>query len=40
MSTALNNNNIEELMEAAKVCLIGQIKEVLLEVGGQDRRNM
>ncbi len=40
-STALANNNIfEELMEAAKVCSLGQIKEVLFEVGGQYRRNM
>jgi len=39
--TALANNNIfEELMEAAKVCSLGQIKEVLFEVGGQYRRNM
>jgi len=39
--TALANNNIfEELMEATKVCSIGQIKEVLFEVGGQYRRNM
>ncbi len=40
-ATALANNNIfEELMEAAKVCSLGQIKEVLFEVGGQYRRNM
>ncbi len=40
-STALANNNIfEELMEATKVCSLGQIKDVLFEVGGQYRRNM
>ncbi len=40
-ATALANNNIfEELMEATKVCSLGQIKEVLFEVGGQYRRNM
>lgn len=39
--TALANKNIfEELMEAAKVCSLGQIKDVLFEVGGQYRRNM
>ena len=39
--TALANNNIfEELMEATKVCSLGQIKEALFEVGGQYRRNM
>ena len=39
--TALANNNIfEELMEATKVCSLGQIKDVLFEVGGQYRRNM
>ncbi|MCF6351535.1 MAG: methylmalonyl-CoA mutase family protein [Cyclobacteriaceae bacterium] len=40
-TTALANNNVfEELMEAAKVCSLGQIKAVLFEVGGQYRRNM
>ncbi len=40
-NTALANNNVfEELMEAAKVCSLGQIKDVLFEVGGQYRRNM
>ncbi len=39
--TALANDNIfEELMEATKVCSLGQIKDVLFEVGGQYRRNM
>ena len=39
--TALANQNIfEVLMEATKVCSLGQIKDVLFEVGGQYRRNM
>ncbi|MBL4938988.1 MAG: methylmalonyl-CoA mutase, partial [Lutibacter sp.] len=38
---AINNENIfEQLMEACKVCSIGQITETLFEVGGQYRRNM
>jgi len=38
---AINNENIfEELMEATKVCSLGQITEALFEVGGQYRRNM
>uniref|UniRef100_UPI00356A428E methylmalonyl-CoA mutase family protein n=1 Tax=Lutibacter sp. TaxID=1925666 RepID=UPI00356A428E len=38
---AINNKNIfEQLMEACKVCSIGQITEALFEVGGQYRRNM
>jgi isobutyryl-CoA mutase len=38
---AINNKNIfEELMEAAKVCSLGQITAALFEVGGQYRRNM
>jgi methylmalonyl-CoA mutase len=38
---AVNNQNIfEELMEATKVCSLGQITEALFEVGGQYRRNM
>ena len=38
---ALANENIfEELMEACKVCSLGQITEALFEVGGQYRRNM
>ena len=40
-ATSLANKNIfEELMEASKVCSLGQIKDVLFEVGGQYRRNM
>lgn len=38
---ALSNKNVfEQLMEACKVCSIGQITEALFEVGGQYRRNM
>lgn len=39
--TAIKNHNIfESLMEATKVCSIGQITSALFEVGGQYRRNM
>ena len=38
---AVNNENIfAQLMEACKVCSIGQITDALFEVGGQYRRNM
>ncbi|MBP6424590.1 MAG: methylmalonyl-CoA mutase family protein [Flavobacterium sp.] len=38
---AINNQNIfEKLMEATKVCSLGQITTALFEVGGQYRRNM
>ncbi len=38
---AIQNQNIfEELMEATKVCSLGQITKALFEVGGQYRRNM
>jgi methylmalonyl-CoA mutase len=38
---AIQNRNIFiELMEAAKVCSLGQITQALFEVGGQYRRNM
>lgn len=38
---AIQNRNIfEELMEATKVCSLGQITSALFEVGGQYRRNM
>ncbi len=38
---AVQNKNIfEELMEACKVCSLGQITKGLFEVGGQYRRNM
>ena len=35
-----NNNVFEALMEATKLCSLGQIKDALFEVGGQYRRNM
>ncbi|MBM4179078.1 MAG: hypothetical protein FJ211_07075 [Ignavibacteria bacterium] len=39
--TAVMNGNIfEALMEAAKVCSLGQMTNALYEVGGQYRRNM
>lgn len=39
--TAIQNENIfEKLMEATKVCSLGQITSSLFEVGGQYRRNM
>ena len=38
---SINNENMfKQLMEACKVCSIGQITEALFEVGGQYRRNM
>lgn len=38
---AIQNKNIfDELMEACKVCSLGQITDALFEVGGQYRRNM
>jgi methylmalonyl-CoA mutase len=38
---AIRNKNIfEELMEASKICSLGQITRALFEVGGQYRRNM
>lgn len=38
---AIKNHNIfEALMEACKVCSLGQITSALFEVGGQYRRNM
>ncbi len=38
---AIKNQNIfNELMEATKVCSLGQITNALFEVGGQYRRNM
>lgn len=39
--TAVQNGNIfESLMEAAKVCSLGQMSQALYQVGGQYRRNM
>ena len=38
---AIQNQNIfEKLMEACKICSLGQITNALFEVGGQYRRNM
>lgn len=38
---AISNKNIfEALMEASKVCSLGQLTKALFEVGGQYRRNM
>ena len=38
---AIKNKNIFEiLMEATKICSLGQITNALFEVGGQYRRNM
>ena len=36
----LRKNIFEKLMEATKVCSLGQITSALFEVGGQYRRNM
>ena len=35
-----NKNLFDKLMEATKVCSLGQITEGLFKVGGQYRRNM
>ncbi|HRI80401.1 MAG TPA: methylmalonyl-CoA mutase family protein, partial [Cyclobacteriaceae bacterium] len=39
-SSVANKNLFEALMEACKVCSLGQITKALFEVGGQYRRNM
>ncbi len=40
-STVISNGNVfEVLMDASRVCSLGQITEALFEVGGQYRRNM
>jgi len=39
-AAVLNHNIFEALMEATKVCSLGQITNALFEVGGQYRRNM
>lgn len=40
-ATAISGQNIfESLMEACKICSLGQISHALYEVGGQYRRNM
>lgn len=37
----INDENVfAKLMEAARVCSLGQITEALFEVGGQYRRSM
>jgi methylmalonyl-CoA mutase len=39
--TAMSKGNVfEQLMEAAKVCSLGQLTKALFDVGGQYRRNM
>ena len=39
--SAIENENLfEKIMEATKVCSLGQITTALFEVGGQYRRNM
>ena len=40
MKAIQNENIFEELMEATKICSLGQITNALFEVGGQYRRNM
>jgi len=38
---AIDNENVfAKLMDAARVCSLGQITTALFEVGGQYRRNM
>lgn len=40
-SAAINNENLfDKLMDACKICSLGQITKALFEVGGQYRRNM
>jgi methylmalonyl-CoA mutase len=34
------DNVFEQLMQAVRVCSLGQITDALFEVGGQYRRNM
>jgi methylmalonyl-CoA mutase len=37
----INNDNVfEVLMDAVRVCSLGQITQALFEVGGQYRRSM
>ena len=35
-----DGNTFDSLLEATKVCTLGQISHALYEVGGQYRRNM
>lgn len=40
-TSAIRNNNVfQAIVEATKVCSLGQIKDALFDVGGQYRRNM
>ena len=40
-SAAVRDDNVfDALMEATKVCSLGQLTEALFQVGGQYRRNM
>jgi len=39
-AAVLNQNIFTELLEASKVCTLGQLSHALYEVGGQYRRNM
>jgi methylmalonyl-CoA mutase len=40
LAAVRNENIFEELMEAGKMCSLGEITNALFEVGGQYRRNM
>ena len=40
LAAVQNENNFEVLMDATKVCSLGQITQAMFEVGGQYRRNM
>jgi len=40
LAAVRNENIFAGLMEACKVCSLGQITNALFEVGGQYRRNM
>jgi methylmalonyl-CoA mutase len=35
-----NGNLFDTIMEASKVCSLGQMTQAMFEVGGQYRRNM
>jgi isobutyryl-CoA mutase len=40
LGIATNTNVFDVLMEAVRVCSLGQITDALFEVGGQYRRSM
>jgi methylmalonyl-CoA mutase len=40
LTAVAGGNTFEQLMEACKICSLGQISKALYEVGGQYRRNM